>query len=296
MKTKSRLSLFFVALCCVSAATAGVQAITLKFKTVDIPAYQSTQIYAINNENQGAGIFIDSTGLQHGMIIQGGKIIVIDDPNAIPGTTICAAVNDHGVAVGYYTNADNVGVGFEYQDGNFGDVTIPSALYVEVWGINNSGMITGTYYDPNLGVWNGFVGSPRNLTSFSVPGAYYTNGYDINDAGLMTLLVETSSFGNYSADLYNPTTQELTPINVPGATNSYAGRLNNKNQVIYTWTDSSGNSHGAVRSAAGKFLTFDDPDGTQTQGWGINDSDIMVGVFTPSGSAQLQSFVATAQK
>jgi len=273
-----------------------VQPLTLKFKTIDISSAQGTQIYAINNKNQGAGVYFDSTGLQHGMIIQAGQVTRIDDPQATPGTTFCNGINDSGVVVGYYSNAAGEELGFEYQDGTFTNVAMFNSPYVEVIGINNSGVLTGTYYNPGAGVWYAFYGSGSDFVSFTVPGgAYYVDAYGINDAGLITVgyFVDENNPVSMS-DLYNPTTTTFTPINVPGASQSYVHGINNHNQIVYAWTDASGNSHGAVL-AGGTFFSFDDPDGTQLRADGINDSAIVAGTFLPTGDTQRQSFVAGQQ-
>jgi|HubBroStandDraft_6_1064221.scaffolds.fasta_scaffold156270_1 probable HAF family extracellular repeat protein len=269
--------------------------VTLKFRTIDIPSDESTQIYAVNNNNQGAGIYIDSTGLQHGMLIQRNQVTMLDDPQATPGTTFCFGINDSGVVVGYYTNVGGFEVGFEYQDGTFTDVRPFVSPYVQIYGINNAGVITGTYYDAVAKFWNAFYGSGTSFTSFTVPGGgYYVYGSAINNAGLIVVgyFVDANS-RVYMADLYNPTTGVFTPINVPGAAQTYVNGINDKNHIVYTWEDASG-KHGEVL-ANGTFYEFDDPDGTDTAGDGINDNDIIVGTFLPTGDTQRQSFVATPQ-
>jgi hypothetical protein len=281
------------------AVPTDVQPLTLKFRTIDIPRYESTQIYAINNKNDVAGIYLDSTGLQHGMLIQGKTVIPIDDPNAEPGTTFCygiAEINDSDVVAGYYTNAAGFEVGFVYQDGTYTDVHVFGSQYVQVNGINNSGELTGTYYDSSAGFWYAFYGSGSKFTRFTVPGGgYYVFGWGINDAGLITVgyFVDPNN-QIYMADLYNSKTGKFTPINVPDASQTFVHGINNKNQIVYAWTDTMGNYHAAVL-ADRKFYTFDDPNGSQSRADGITDNDIIVGTFLPTGDTQRQSFVASPQ-
>ncbi|HLW87939.1 MAG TPA: hypothetical protein VKR57_05565 [Terriglobales bacterium] len=280
---------------------AGVQPVTLKFRTIDIPADESTQIYAINNNNDGAGIYFDSTGLQHGMLLQGDHLTKIDDPKAMPGTTFCFGINDSDVVAGYYTNVAGFEVGFTFQIQNgvrtFTDVQPFPSPDVQIYGINNSGVLTGAYYDGSEKVWNAFYGSGTTFTSFTIPGGgYYVYGSAINDAELIAVgyYVDLNN-PVYLAYVYNPKTQMFTgPISVPGAAQTYVNGINNKNHTVYTWLDTGGHKHGAV-FANRMFYTFDDPAGTDTAGDGINDNDIIVGTFLPTGDTQRQSFVATPQ-
>jgi uncharacterized membrane protein len=274
----------------------GPQPLTLTFRTVDIPRYESTQIYAVNNKNDVAGIYFDSTGLQHGMSIQHNTLRTIDDPHAAPGTTFCFSINNNDVVAGYYTNVGGFEVGFYFDGTNYFDVRPFPSQYVQIYGINDSGVMTGSYYDSSAGAWNAFYGSGSTFTSFTVPGGgYYVYGSAINNAGLIAVgyFVDPNN-RVYMADLYNPTTEIFTPINVPGAAQTYVNGINDKTQLVFTWAEASGIKHGAV-SANGKFLTFDVPDATSTSGDGINDNDIIVGTFLPTGNTQLQSYVAFRQ-
>lgn len=274
----------------------GPQPLTLTFRTFDIPRYESTQIYAVNNKNDVAGIYIDSTGLQHGMSIHHNKLTRIDDPNATPGTTFCFSINDDDVVAGYYTNVGGLEVGFYFDGTSYFDVRPFPSQYVQIYGINKSGVMTGTYYDSSAGAWNAFYGSGSTFTSFTVPGGgYYVYGSAINNAGLIAVgyFVDPNN-QVYMADLYDPATGVFTPINVPGASQTYVNGINDKNQIVYTWVDTGGTKHGAA-SQSGKYITFDDPDATRTSGDGINDNGIIVGTFLPTGETQPQSYVAFRQ-
>jgi hypothetical protein len=89
MRSKSNLAALFLALDFVSAAMASVLTPGLRFKTTNILAYQSTQIYAINHHDEGTGIYFDSTGLQHGLLLQlPGNLVTLPGftgPNEAPG-------------------------------------------------------------------------------------------------------------------------------------------------------------------------------------------------------------------
>jgi probable HAF family extracellular repeat protein len=105
----------------------------------------STNPRQINNTGVIAGGYIDSTGIQHGFVLDGKKLTSFDAPNSV-GVTTAEGINDAGQVSGLYTDASGNRHAFLY------DVT--SATYTaidpgngstaqEAWGINNAGLIVG---------------------------------------------------------------------------------------------------------------------------------------------------------
>jgi len=227
------------------------------------------------------------------MVIKGKTVTNVDDPNGV-GTTTCEYISKAGVVVGFYVNSSGDNVGFEEKGGTFQDVLPFGASNSIVGTISDSGVLAGVYTDATTGVESGFYGTMGNFTSFSVPTATATVAAAGNNAGIMIAVWEDSS-GNVNSSLYDPSTGKFTEINVPGAILTSADFINNLNQIVYAWEDSSDLFHGAVRTAAGKFIQFDDPDGTNTQGDAINDAGLIVGAFTPTGASAQQSFAAKQQ-
>jgi uncharacterized membrane protein len=62
-----------------------------------------------------------------------------------------AAINNHGSIVGFYNNSDGVFHGFVYDSGNFTTVDFPGSSDSGAFGINDNGIIVGTYNDFSFG-------------------------------------------------------------------------------------------------------------------------------------------------
>ena len=125
--------------------------------------------YYIGNDDADHGFLAHTSSISNGMLTG----TAIADPTippvaGEPGATFVfsqiLAVNDNGVAVGYYQDSTGSQHGFLYNT-NTGTYTFlddPSATFTngveitQITGINNSGEITGFYSGPN-GVLEGFV-------------------------------------------------------------------------------------------------------------------------------------------
>lgn len=80
---------------------------------------------------------------------------------------------------------------------------------------------------------------------------------------------------------------------MPGAVSSYAHAIDAAGDVVYSWTDSTGLYHGVLRTG-GKYYKFADPKGTNgTYGDGINDHQLVVGVYHNNGGNTAGGFKAT---
>ena len=87
--------------------------------------------------------------------------------------------------------------------------------------------------------------------------------------------------------------KKYTTIKVPGAVSSYPHGIDLAGDVVFSWTDSTGIFHGALRTG-GKYYKFDDPKGTDgTYGDGINDHRLVVGVYHTNGGGTAEGFKAT---
>jgi hypothetical protein len=289
MNRKTEFLTVLALLACASAVVAGVQPLTLKFKTISAPGAKDTGLGGINNSNVVSGSYIDSSGVLHGMTLAGNQLVTIDDPNGT--NTSPSGLNNTGMVVGNYSRGGNA-VGFLYQNGTFTDVLPFASSSSFVGNVNDAGVMVGGYTDPNTGAQLAFYGPLGSYTSFQVPNSTAMQAAGINNAGLIVAAWEDSA-GNWESSLYNPKTNTFTTINVPGALDSFANGINNHNEVVYLWLDASESFHGAVMSN-GRFLKFDDPNGSApgTVANGINDNGVVVGTFFPTGSMTYQGFAA----
>ena len=105
----------------------------------------STNPRQINNTGVVAGGYIDSSGIQHGFVLDGKKLTSFDAPNSVNVTT-AEGINDAGQVSGLYTDASANRHAFLYDvsTGTFTAIDPGNGSTAqEAWGINNQGLIVG---------------------------------------------------------------------------------------------------------------------------------------------------------
>jgi len=290
---KSILCALGLVLLCVSAATAADSPnLTFKFKAVKVPGATMAEPGGINNAGVSVGLYLDTSGVGHGYILNGKKLTTLDDPKGKAGTTAGSNLNPNGTVsvVGSYTSSTTGNsVGFLYKGGKYKDIPGPSgSLATYGSAINDSGAIVGYYVDSS-GAVHGFLLKGKKYTTLDVPGATATYGTGINKSGKISLFWVDSS-GVVESSLYNGKTYKT--IDVPGAAASYALDLNAVGDVTYEWVDSSGVIHGALLHAK-KYYKYDYPKAGDTYGGGINDKNQIVGGYEATSSGPWLAFQAS---
>jgi len=294
----NRPLLFIGLVCFLLAVNLAAQAPDLKITCTDVnvKGAQETDTYAINDKNVIAGDYIDSAGVQHGMILKGKTATEFDGPS---GSTSIAAygINTAGLVVGWYVDSTGVPQSFAYAKGKFSAVAFPGAAYTEANGVNDNGWIVGQFED-TAGVFHGFYWNTKTYTQVDIPGASWTSVWAINKSNVMTAYDENTSTG-YPIDgyIYNGTTwTKMDPPNSSGGVAIHG--INTAGDLDFTIFDSSENRHGVLYQAkTGVYTQFDDKKGVDsTRADGLNDKDTMVGRYSPaSGSPANQGFKCTAK-
>jgi hypothetical protein len=155
------------------------------FVTINAPSGPNTvNAQGINNKGLVVGFYVGTDGQDHGFMantrgVKSGSITgtAIADPTipnvpGEPGATFVfsqiLAINDQGIAVGYYGDSTTSQHGFLYNThtGTYTFFDDPSEEFnngvevTQITGITNSGEITGFYSDAN-GVFHGFVATTQ---------------------------------------------------------------------------------------------------------------------------------------
>jgi len=260
------------------------------FKNVNAPGAIETDPYAVNNQTVIAGDYVDSGGVQHGMILRGTTLTTVDRKNCstTPGGTAIAfyGINIKGAVVGWCLDTKTgVNDAFSYSKGKFTTILPPGATSTQAHGINDKGQIVGAYLDSG-NVQHGFRLSGKKYTTLDVPGGYTnSDAWGINNTGLITIFALNSS-GKYDSFLFDGKTYTIE--DVPGAAQSLVAGIDNFGDRIYTVLDPSNNSHGAffLNVTGGMYFTFNDPKGKgTTQAFGLNDKLKIVGRYAPTAGS-----------
>jgi hypothetical protein len=228
----------------------------------NFPHSAQTQVTGLNNRGVTVGFF-SGTDLGGGMdanygwVNVGGHFRQVDFPAASPASTPTdqnLGVNDEGIVVGFYNDANGNSHGYEYDiwTRQFSTVVDPSApgASLTAAAINDRGHVAGFYVNPSNGNTDGFLLSHGHFKDLAVPGASSTTALGVNNNDEV---VGTYTVGSGSSAVMHG----------------------------FTWT----RGHG--------FSTVDDPDGIgATTINGVNDVGQLVGFYT-DGNGNTDGFLAT---
>src|SRR5207302_370401 len=268
------------------------------------PGALSTDVLGINNAGQvvgdsWSGDFDNAQGYLRG---PGGDFTEIEVPPSLSGGPSAfqwpIGLNNDGVIVGRYRDA---GVPNRHGDhcyvlkeGVFIPIDVPTDLggfgptfSTRCRGINESGQITGFFFDPAFHR-HGFLLSGGVFTTFDFPGAVNTLTRKINNSGQIVgsyLLADGLVHGFLLAR------GNITSIDVPGARETDATDINNAGEIVGAYRDTNNHVH-AFRLAGGVFTTVRLPGVTQNANgpvlfdlndyvsiFGINDWGAIAGTY-----------------
>jgi hypothetical protein len=222
----------------------------------NFPGSRQTQVTGLNDNGVTVGFWstqntASMTNNNFGFYAADGRYYNVNFPtgdNASPQVDQLLGVNDHDVAVGFYTNGQGSNRGYTYniRTHSFTRVLVPGAPAGEAGpsltaaAINNSGDVAG----------------------------FYAKSSSVTDAFLR---------------LHNG---RFITLAVPGASMTQAFGVNDHDEVVGAYTVGSGSSavtHGFTWRPGYGFRTVDDPygQGTTTIN-GVNDAGDLVGFYTDS--------------
>jgi len=275
----------------------------MTYTTINDPftTVQNTAAYGINDKGQIVGYYQNSSYTFEGFLYSSGTYTTLYDPSAtFDGGTSADGINDKGQIVGYYGN-DSGAHGFLYNHGHYvtlNDLHGTKGTFAN--GINDNGQIVGYYLDSN-GVEHGFIYDRLTHTykTLNDPFAGTENGegteaQGINDKGqIVGSYIDSKgavhgflySHGHYIA-LNDPSAGRGTLENEIG---TVANGINDKGQVVGSYTDDNGVAHGFVYNiSTGIYATLDDPSAgpgsNDTAAFGINDKGQIVGWYWNGGA------------
>ncbi len=213
-----------------------------------------------------------------------------------PGSvqTQVTGLNDRGVTVGFWSSMNNASMvndnfGFWERNGKFHNADFPtgdagSPPVDQLLGVNDGGIAVGFWTDAN-GNNHGYtvnLNTDRfsSVTDPGAPGASLTAAA-INSRGDIAGFYTSPATGN--TDGFLKVHGKFTDLSVPGASSTMALGVNDRDEVVGTYTVGSGSGavmHGFTSTPRGGFVTVDDPHGIGTTTInGVNDAGDLVGFY-----------------
>ncbi len=119
-----------------------------------------TQFSGRNDSGTTVGYYTDALGNNSGFMLQGSTLTPILDPKAVSpygNLTLPVSINRWNSIAGQYLNSNGMWRGFKrYSNGSFISLNYPGAVGTYPNGINDSGVIVGSYVDVNYNS-HGFI-------------------------------------------------------------------------------------------------------------------------------------------
>ena len=283
----------FVVLMFVAVGIAAAPPLTFTF--TDVHASKTaleTDSFAINDAGAIAGDYVDSSSVQHGMILAGKKLTTVDHKGCVTsggfssGAIAFYGINNKGAAAGWCANTQSgLDIAFVWANNKFTAVKFPKALSTQAEGINDNGDVVGLYVD-STGTQHGYVKKGSKYTSIDVKGDTSTEAWGINNSGQIAVFAINSA-GGYDSFVYNGKTFKKVSDPNAGTTGTIARIVNNKGDVAGAYFDSNNFEVGFLRHA-GKYYDVKDPKANNnTRPDGLNTKLVIVGRYTPSDGSNV---------
>jgi probable HAF family extracellular repeat protein len=196
----------------------------------------------------------------------------IQPPGAI--YTEATGINNAGIIVGTYWDAQSVRHGFKYDGTTYTNIEFPGSSHNYGIGIGHAGQILGTHSVLAEGPYHGFILENGVFTSFDYPGMD-TDGRGINADGQIAGVYNAG--GLTTPHGYVKTGDEYVPIDYPGSWGTEAWGINNNGVVSGNYYDTSaGGIHGFVYSN-GTYTSVNFPGASTTRLTRLNNLNQAVG-------------------
>jgi hypothetical protein len=233
-----------------------------RYQDIEVPGSAQTRLSGLNDEGVQVGSWsaggTGRAGESTGFVLMGGRFTSVGSPaqgGASPAANELLGVNDHDVAVGFYTDAQGRDHGYRYDIGTrrFSPVLVPGASSVTAAAINNSGGVAGFCAGPGH-VTEGFY-QPQSGQQYllRVPGATMTEALGVNDNGEVVGDYQTGH-GNGAITRGFTWTREhgfATVTGPDGAVSTTISGVNNAGDLVGFYVSRAGGTDGLVATPGG---------------------------------------------
>ena len=225
----------------------------------NFPHSKQTQVTGLNDRGVTVGFWSTQNNAtpamdnNFGFYAAGGHFHEVNFPTGTPAkppVDQLLGVNNHDVAVGFFTNSSGVNRGYTYNINTkkFARVQAPGAGLgpsLTATAINNSGNVAG-FYSKTATLVDGFLKIGGNFITLQVPGATMTQAFGVNDSDWVvgTYTVSGGATHGFIWKAGHGFTLNIDDPNGIGTT--VLNGINDENDIVGFYTDSAGNTDGLV--------------------------------------------------
>jgi hypothetical protein len=228
------------------------------FGNENFPGSVQTQVTGLNDRGVTVGFWsrqntASMANANFGFYSVGGRFFSVNFPTGTPAkppVDQLLGVNNHDVAVGFFTNASGVNRGYTYNINarTFSRVLVPGTAglgpSLTAAAINNAGDVAG-FYNKTASQVDAFLklGSGR-FTTLAFPGATMTQAFGVNDSDEV---VGTYTVGSGNAAVTHGFTWlrgQFASVDIGGASATTINGVNDEGDLVGFYTDAKGNTDG----------------------------------------------------
>ena len=212
------------------------------YTTYDFPGSQETRFYALGNNGNAAGYYVDSDGLHRGVVLENGELRQYDFEGAVQ-TEIYGISDATGALTGNYIDDSGVRRGFS------GDEIIEAPGAPETFAdfVNASGRMVGSYIDAD-GIYHPYArtreGRFLSLDLLRAAQFEYFFLHGINDVGV--LVGRAKRFGDVPRTYVGSLQHGLEQVKFPGSVSTEGWNINQDGSIVGHYDSPDGRRHGFI--------------------------------------------------
>jgi hypothetical protein len=222
----------------------------------NFPHSKQTQVTGLNNFGVTVGFFSDTDlgggmDANYGWVNVDGRFREVNFPASSPASTPIdqnLGVNDEGIVVGFYNDANGVSHGYEYNvwTRQFSTVVDPNdpGASLTASAINDRGHVAGVYTNPVTGNMDGFLLRDGQFTDLAVPGASTTMALGVNNLDEVVGVYTPSGTTELHGFTWTARHGFSTVDDPNGAGTTTINGVNDRGQLVGFYVDGNGNTDG----------------------------------------------------
>jgi hypothetical protein len=230
------------------------------FSNEDFPRSVQTQVTGLNDDGISVGFWSNQETASmandnFAFYSVDGRFHNLNFPtrdNASPPVDQLLGVNDHGLAVGFYTDGGGSNVGYEYniQRHRFTLVQVPgtrrgaSGPSLTAAGINNRGDIAGFFNKTATQVDAFLFPHSGKFLTLAYPGATMTQAFGVNDSREVVGSYTVGSGNSAVTRGFVWLNGKFASVGIKGANSTTINGINDEGDLVGFYTDAKGNTDG----------------------------------------------------